>query len=162
MKAVCALPGVLAAVLVLASPAAGQQPPAPPAASQTAADGIGEARALMKERRYLQALAVLQPLAGQRPVQMNALFLIGLSSIGASQQAGVSEQARDTFLDTAIAALRRMLVGEPGLVRVRLELARAFFLKEEDRLATRHFEQVLAGQPPAAVALNINLRTPEQ
>ena len=55
-----------------------------------------------------------------------------------------------------------MLVKGPGLVRVRLELARAFFLKEEDSPATRHFEQVLAGQPPAAVALNVNLRTPEQ
>ena len=43
----------------------------------------------------------------------------------------------------------------PELVRVRLELAHAFFLKEEDSLARRHFEQVLAGTPPAAVAANI-------
>ena len=49
-----------------------------------------------------------------------------------------------------------MLVRRPELVRVRLEVARAFFLKEEDRLARRHFEQVLAGKPPAAVALNVN------
>ena len=39
---------------------------------------------------------------------------------------------------------------------MRLELARAFFLKGEDDLARRHFEQVLAGEPPAAVALNVN------
>ena len=38
---------------------------------------------------------------------------------------------------------------------MRLELARAFFLKEEDTLARRHFEQVLAGEPPAAVTANI-------
>ena len=49
-----------------------------------------------------------------------------------------------------------MLVAQPGLVRVRLELARAFFLKGEDKLARRHFEQVLAGNPPAGVALNVN------
>ena len=49
-----------------------------------------------------------------------------------------------------------MLVGRPSLLRVRLELGRAFFLKGEDRLARRHFEQVLAGKPPAAVALNVN------
>ena len=49
-----------------------------------------------------------------------------------------------------------MLVRRPELVRVRLELARAFFLKGEDTLARRHFEQVLAGKPPAAVALNVN------
>ena len=48
------------------------------------------------------------------------------------------------------------MVNEPGLVRVGLELARAFFLKGEDTLATRHFEQVLAGEPPAPVVFNVN------
>ena len=38
---------------------------------------------------------------------------------------------------------------------MRLELARAFFLKEEDTLARRHFEQVLAGRPPPPVVANI-------
>ena len=49
-----------------------------------------------------------------------------------------------------------MLVSNPGLVRVRFQLARAFFIKGEDELARRHFEQALAGKPPAAVALNVN------
>ena len=40
-------------------------------------------------------------------------------------------------------------------MRVRLELARAFFLKGEDSLARRHFEQVLAGGVPEPVSLNI-------
>ena len=99
---------------------------------------------------------MLRPLAGSRTVHANVLFLIGLAAIGASQQPGVSEKARDALLDAAITALRTMLVRRPGLVRVRLELARAFFLKGEDTLARRHFEQVLAGKPPAAVALNVN------
>lgn len=49
-----------------------------------------------------------------------------------------------------------MPVRRADLVRVRLELGRAFFLKGEDTPARRHFEQVLAGKPPAAVALNVN------
>ena len=49
-----------------------------------------------------------------------------------------------------------MLVRRPGLVRVRLELGRAFFLKGEDSLARQNFEQVMASKPPAAVALNVN------
>ena len=49
-----------------------------------------------------------------------------------------------------------MLVEAPGLVRVRLELARAFFLKGEDGLARRHFEQVLAGDLPAPVVANVS------
>ena len=49
-----------------------------------------------------------------------------------------------------------MLINSPGLVRVRLELARAFFLKGEDDLARQHFEHVPAGDPPSAVVDNIN------
>lgn len=54
-----------------------------------------------------------------------------------------------------MAALRAILVERPGLVRVRLELARAFFLKGDDGLAREHFERVLAGGPPPAVAANV-------
>ena len=147
------------AVLALAVPAAGQQPSSPPTAStgaKPAATAIAQARELMKKRRYFEALKVLRPLASQRPVPADALFLIGVAGIEASQQRGLSERARDALLDAAIQSLRTMLVRDPALVRVRLELARAFFLKGEDRLARRHFEQVLAGKPPAAVALNVN------
>ncbi|MCY4500254.1 MAG: surface lipoprotein assembly modifier [Alphaproteobacteria bacterium] len=123
---------------------------------ESAATEIARARALMNKRRYFEALKVLRPLAGQRPVPADALFLIGVAGIEASQLRGVSEQVRDTLLDAAIQALRSMLVQNPALVRVRLELARAFFLKGEDGLARRPFEQVLAGQPPPPVALNVN------
>ena len=86
---------------------------------------------------------------------MNALFRQGMAAIGAAGREA-DEDRRDALLDEAIAAFRAMLVSNPGLVRVRLELARAFFLKEEDTLARRHFEIVLAGKPPAGVALNVN------
>ena len=69
---------------------------------------------------------------------------------------GLSADAREALLDEAVAALRAILHDRPGLVRVRLELARAFFLKGEDSLARQHFERVLAGKPPAAVAANVN------
>ena len=48
-----------------------------------------------------------------------------------------------------------MLIDEPGLVRVRLELARVFFFKGENDLSRRHFEHVLAGNPPALVLANV-------
>ena len=157
MKSLPALAALLvAAVLFLAGPAAGQRPPSSPTAGQSAAVEIGKARALMGQRRYLEALAVLQPLAKRRPVPANVLFLIGRAVIEASQQPRTSAKARDALLDAAVTALRKMLVAQPGLVRARLELARAFFLKGEDGLAREHFERVLAGNPPAAVALNVN------
>ena len=138
--------------LVLAAPAwgAGAQPPAAPTG------GLKEAQALNKAGRFGEALAILRPLASASPRHPNIRFLVGIAAIGASQKRGVSEDRRDELLDEAIAALRGMLVRRPDLVRVRLELARAFFLKGEDQVARRHFEQVLADKPPAAVALNVN------
>ena len=48
-----------------------------------------------------------------------------------------------------------ILVNRPELIRVRLELARTFFLRGRDGLARRHFELVLAGGVPPPVAINI-------
>ena len=93
------------------------------------------------------------PMPRQQP-DMGTLFASGLKALNDTGYA--QPDKRDELLDEAIAAFRKMLVVNPGLVRVRLELARAFFLKGEDSLARRHFEHVLAGKPPAGVALNIN------
>ena len=161
MTALSPLLGALAAAaLVLASSpaalAASKAPPSPSAAKPLAAVEIARARALLKQGRGEEVLAILRPLLRRGTVHADALFLIGLAAIGESQKKGVSGNRREALLDEAIAVLRRMLVDRPGLVRVRLELARAFFLKGEDSLARRHFERVLAGKPPAGVALNVN------
>ncbi len=99
----------------------------------------------------LPFLAVVYPAAAQ---DMGALFRQGMTALVHATEA--EGDRRDELLDEAIAAFRKMLVTDPGLVRVRLELARAFFFKGEDSLAKRHFEHVLAGKPPAGVALNVN------
>ena len=65
------------------------------------------------------------------------------------------EAERRELYDKAIEAFRGILVNRPDLVRVRLELARTFFLKGRDELARRHFEAVLAGGVPPPVAANI-------
>ena len=52
---------------------------------------------------------------------------------------------------------RVILINQPEIVRLRLELARAFFLKGEDSLSQRHFERVLAGNPPEPVVANVRL-----
>ncbi|MDE0050898.1 MAG: surface lipoprotein assembly modifier [Rhodospirillales bacterium] len=142
----------LAFCLAAATPCGGAlaAPAAPPPAELT------EARALVRAGKPEAALAILRPLARGRTVDAAVLFEIGIAAIVASQRPGIDGDSRDALLDEAIGALHAMLVGRPGLIRVRLELARAFFLKQEDALARRHFEQVLAGKPPAGVALNVN------
>ena len=122
--------------------------------AQSALDALTEARALMQGGRLEEALALLRPLAAGGE-DMNVLFTLGLAAMEAAQRPGVSEAKRDGWLDEAIAAFRAMLIDNPNVERVRLELARAFFLKGEDGLARRHFEQVLAGNPPEAVAANV-------
>ena len=83
-------------------------------------------------------------------------FLLGLAASRGSQERGLEEEQRLALLDEAIAAFRSILIRKPSLVRVRLELALAFYLKEEDGLAQDHFERTLVGRPPAALVANIN------
>ena len=152
---------VLAASAFLLLPAAPSvaekvPPPSPSTAGKSVKVEIAKARALMKLRRYDLALAVLRPLVQDPRHRNSVLFLTGIAALEHSQKKGREAKSRDTLLSEAIAYFRTVLIRNPGLVRVRLELARAFFLKGEDDLARRHFLQVLAGKPPAAVALNVN------
>ena len=102
------------------------------------------------------ALLVFATIAhGQDRTDIAARFQAGMDAM--EEGARLPEAEREAKFDEAIAAFRAILVDRPELVRVRLELARAFFLKGEDSLARRHFEQVLAGRPPEAVAANIAL-----
>ena len=113
------------------------------------------ARALIERGQFGEALQILRPLAPNHPDQTDVLFLTGLAALGASQLPEATESEQIGFLDEAIAALHEILIDRPGLVRVRLELARAFFLKGDDELSREHFERVLAGKPPEAMATNI-------
>ena len=113
--------------------------------------------------RFLVAIMLLGALTllaaslawGAEHDETGARFRTGMEALTAAH-AMEDGEARGAKLDEAIAAFRAILVDRPELVRVRLELARAFFMKEEDRLARRHFEQVLAGRPPPAVTANIH------
>ena len=116
---------------------------------------VNHERALIEGGRFNEALVALRPLAPAHPDRTDVLFLVGLAALGASQTPETIGSERTGLLDEAIAALRAILIDRPGLVRVRLELARAFFLKGEDDLSREHFERVLAGKPPPAMTANI-------
>lgn len=119
---------------------------------------VNRARALVRAGDHEAALAILRPMAAEaanRADRTDVLFLTGLAAVRAAERPGRAEEDRAALLDEAVAALRAILVERPGLVRVRLELARAFFLMGEDGLARDHFERVLAGNPPPAMQANI-------
>ena len=158
------------ALLLLLTPgwsAGEEEPSAPPSSASTpsspsettgapAAGGMAEAQALVNAGRHAEALVILGPLVRGEEAGSDVLFLFGLAAVEASQQPGLEEENREALLDGAIAAFRQMLIEAPGLVRVHLELGRAFYLKGEDDLARRHFEAVLAGGVPQPVAANVS------
>ena len=117
---------------------------------------VSIARALVERNRFAAALEILRPLAPDHPDQTDVRFLLGLAASRWSQEPDVGEEERLALLDEAIAAFRSILIRRPGLVRVRLELALAFYLKEEDQLAREHFERALVGKPPAVLAANVS------
>ena len=117
---------------------------------------VKTARALIHRNRFAEALEILLPLRSDHPDQTDVRFLMGLAASRWSQEAGVEEEKRRALLDAAISSFRSILIRRPGLVRVRLELALAFYLKEEDALAQDHFERALVGRPPEALVANIN------
>ena len=162
-RSLCRVFAVAACVLI-AVPAWGAEDaadaPPPSAPLEDVAEDVADpadAQALIDAGRFEEAIVALRPLLEERPVAPNVLFLYGLASLEASQRPGREDDEREILLNEAIAAFHAMLVEAPGLVRVRLELARAFFLKGEDDLARRHFEAVLAGGVPDEVAANVNL-----
>ena len=118
---------------------------------------VRTARALIHRNRFAEALEILKPLALEdRPDQTDVRFLLGLAASRGSQTPGIGDDERLTLLKLAIAVFRSILIKQPELVRVRLELALAFYLKEDDALAQEHFERALVGRPPAALVGNIN------
>ena len=118
---------------------------------------VRTARRLVQRNRFAEALKIMRPLvSSDHPDQTDVRFLLGLAASRGSHEAGLADEKRLALLDEAIAAFRSILIRQPGLVRVRLELALAFYLKEEDALARGHFERALVGRPPAALVGNIN------
>ncbi|MYI71937.1 MAG: hypothetical protein F4099_05400, partial [Synechococcus sp. SB0673_bin_10] len=125
-KLVCTL--ACLAALFLAAPLEAQE-----ARSHLSSDPrINHAGTLIQADRFTEALSILRPLASSdHPDQVDVLFLVGLAALGAAQSPETPESERKGYLDEAIAAFHKILVGRPELARVRLELARAFYVKGE-------------------------------
>ena len=102
----------------------------------------------------LTTIAAAQEDLSAEDERTDRLFDLGMTALEIAEGTD-GEGARRELYDKAIEAFRAILVNRPDLVRVRLELARAFFLKGQDGLARRHFEAVLAGGVPRPVAANI-------
>ena len=119
------------------------QPAEAPTVSNQSYDPETFIEALIRQQKFQEAEKLLRAVreTGSRSNQI--LFLSGTV---AGQLGRHSE---------AISFFRQLLGRDPTLVRVRLELARAFFQIEDDDNAKRNFELVLGGDLPPAVVANV-------
>ncbi len=115
---------------------------------------IEDAKALLRTGRWELAFKILEPLAND-PEAASLLFDVGMATLNASHNTELSEKDRNEIINVSIAAFLTILAADPERVRVRLELARAFFMKGEDGLSKQHFDRVMAGDIPPAVAANV-------
>ena len=106
-------------------------------------DVLAIAGRLIDAGRYEEAQALLDRLAADRVGGVERDFLDGMIAL-----------ARKDY-SHAEALFRKILAGDPGLIRVRLELARTLFLEQEDEDADYHFKLAIAEHPPEAVVQNI-------
>jgi tetratricopeptide (TPR) repeat protein len=94
--------------------------------------------------RSAEARALLQDLAAQYRDSNDVDFLLGMLDV----------EAKD--YDRAARHFRAILARQPGAIRVRLELARAFYLDRDFENAFRQFQLARAGNPPAGVIASID------
>ena len=168
--------GGLAALLVaiLATPAEAADPNAP--TDNQVAAAVAAADRLMNMGRVGEAYDGIRPIAEARPDSSQATFTLGLAALAAADAAASSggqlgsSRPRDLY-DVAVRSFRSMLVKDPSLLRVRLELGRALFsrgrcmappsnllkhmLGDDCWAAEQHFLRVLGTNVPTQVALNV-------
>ena len=118
-------------------------PPAVRLEHLSADDVLAIAGRLIDGGRYDEAQALLDRLAQDSAGGTERDFLDGMIAL-----------ARKDYR-RAEALFRRILAGDPALVRVRLELARTLFLAKKDEEADYHFRLAIAERPPEAVIRNI-------
>lgn len=128
-----------AVLLAWATPAGAQE-----AGQAVAVSNLQAAQLLIANNRLDDAKRVLQHELATRPNDSETLFLLATVAVAQKQY------------DVAISLFRRILVREPDAERVRLELARTFYLKGDYDNADRQFRFARAGDINDAVKANID------
>ncbi len=131
-------------LLVLLSASSAFSKDDPKAGAAVAISEVQAAELLIANNRLDDAKRVLEHFLAGSPDDAQGQFL--LATIAVAQK----------DYDTAISLYRRILVREPNAERVRLELARTFFLKGDYDNADRQFRFARAGDIDNAVKANVD------
>ena len=132
---------------------------------------------LLSRNRAEEALTIIRPIAEARPDSQRATFAAGLAAVSAADArvmrggANPRKPPQKEYYDLAVKSFRGMLVKDPSLQRVRLELARSLFrrgdctrpprnlfkhvLGDDCWAAQQHFLRVLGSGVPPSVVLTV-------
>ena len=132
---------------------------------------------LLNRNRAEEALTIIRPIAEARPDSPRATFAAGLAAVSAADKlvlrggANPRKSPQKDYYDLAVKSFRGMLVKDPSLQRVRLELARSLFrrgdctrpprnlvkhiLGDDCWAAQQHFLRVLGSGVPPSVVLTV-------
>ncbi len=120
------------------------QPGTTAPASTSASSPFALVQYFIARQQWQAARIALQDAASDPAADpIEVLFLGGMIAIGNEDYA------------SAIKQFQKILINRPNIPRVRLELARAYFLAGDDDGAQYHFERVLASDLPAPVVANV-------
>lgn len=107
------------------------------------ANVIDDLRSLTQQGQYQQAVELGNQHRAEWEGELMFDFYYGLAAIETGE------------FSEGIFALERVVMRRPGFTRARLELARGYFLREEDTRANHHFNRALAQDPPEPVVATI-------
>jgi tetratricopeptide (TPR) repeat protein len=134
---------IAVAFLMAAADAAPAAAPAPAVGASRSISELQAAELLLDAGKLAEAKRVLDDLQARNPRDSEVEFLLGLIAV------------QEKRYRTAVHLFRDILVREPGAVRVRLELGRAFYLDKDWDNAERQFRLALAGDLPSAARSNV-------
>ena len=105
---------------------------------------LDRAKQLVATKQARAAFDLLEPLEQQRAGEPDFDYTFGVAATDAGE------------LTRAVFALERVLAVQPNHPQARAEIARAYFLMGENRVAREEFEAVKASSPPAGVVASID------
>jgi len=105
---------------------------------------LDRARALIQQKQYKQAYALLEPQEQARAGDVNYDYLLGIAAVDSGE------------LTRGVFALERVLAVNPNHAQARAEIARAYFLMGENRTARQEFQNVKASRPPSEVDATVD------
>ncbi len=129
------------------------------ASAQSGLDPFSQGKYYFFQKNYQKAYISFHQAFMQDPTNLNVSFFMGRAAFehAMAARANGDEETAQRRLESALMAFDRVLIIQPGAVRVKLEMARCHAELGALELAKQLFYEVLASRPPESVKKNIDL-----